>query len=56
MSGFTDLRGRRRQVGFGTPTAGAALDDVAMMEQAIEHGADGRRITHELTPILYGPV
>ena len=56
MSGFTGSRGGRRQVGFGTPTARAALEKMAMMEQTIEHGADGGRVTHELAPVLYGPV
>src|SRR5438552_4952694 len=43
---------RGRQFSFGAPTARSAFQDVAMMEQAIEHGADGRGIAQQFAPVL----
>ena len=41
---------------FGAPAAGTALEDVAVMQQSVEHGRDSRSIAEKLAPILDGPV
>lgn len=38
------------------PTARAALEQVTVMEQAVEHGADGSRVAKEFAPVLGGAV
>ena len=38
--------------GLGAPTARAALEHMAVMQQAIEHGADGGDIAEQLAPVL----
>src|SRR6266545_6244989 len=38
------------------PAAGAAREDVRVMEQAIEQRGDGRGVAEELAPILDGAV
>ena len=41
---------------FGAPAAGAALEDVAMVQQAIQHGGHSSGITEDLSPVIDGPV
>ena len=38
--------------GFGAPTARPALEQVAVVQQAVQHGADGGAITEQLAPVL----
>jgi len=38
--------------GFGAPTARAALEQVSVVEQAVEHGADGGGIAEQFAPVL----
>ena len=45
--------GRRR---FGAPTARAALEDVAVMQQAVEHGGDGGDVAEQFSPVFDGTV
>jgi hypothetical protein len=42
----------RQRIELGSPTAGAALEHVPVMQEAVEHGADRRRIAQQLAPIL----
>ena len=38
----------------GAPTPRAALEEVAVMEKAIKHSADGGDIAEQLAPIIDG--
>src|SRR5438034_8519876 len=42
--------------GFGAPTPRTALEHVAVMQQAIEHGADCGDIAEQLAPVLDGTI
>jgi len=44
------------QVGFGSPAPRAALEHVAVVQQAIEHSADGGRVTEQFAPVLDRPI
>ena len=44
------LAARRR---FGTPASRATLEDVAVMQQAVKHGADGGDIAQQFAPVLH---
>ena len=35
---------------------GRAFQYVAMMEETIQHGSDGRAVTQEFSPVLYGSI
>jgi hypothetical protein len=38
--------------GFGSPAAWAALEDVSVVQQAVEHSGDGGAVAEQLTPVL----
>ena len=42
--------------GLGAPTPGTALEDVAVVQKPVEHGADGGGVAEEFTPVVDGPV
>ena len=42
--------------GLGAPALGAAFEDVAVMKEAVEHGADRRDIGEEFAPIIDGAI
>jgi len=42
--------------GFGAPTARAALENVTVMEQAIQHGGDSGAVAQQFSPVFYGSV
>ena len=46
----------RSSGGFGAPTPRAALEHVAVMENAIEHGGHRRHIAQQFSPVLHGAV
>src|SRR5215472_10553431 len=46
----TDDSLRRR--GFGAPALRSALENVSMMEEAVEHGADCGRVSQQLAPVV----
>jgi len=37
---------------FGAPTARAALENMSVMEQAVQHGGDGGTIAEQLAPVV----
>src|ERR1700692_5038349 len=39
--------------GFGAPTARAALEDVTVMQQAIQHGGDSGAVAQQFPPVLH---
>jgi len=39
---------------LGAPALGSALEDVAVMQQSIQHGSDGGDIGQELAPVSTG--
>jgi hypothetical protein len=39
-----------------SPATRSALEDVAVVEEAVEHGGDGGGVAKELAPVLDGPV
>jgi hypothetical protein len=45
-----------RTAGFGSPTARAALENVSVMQQAIQHGGDSSAVAQQLPPVLNGSV
>ena len=45
---------RNRQL--GAPASRAALEHVAVMQNAVQHGGDGRHIAQQLAPVLDRPV
>src|SRR5438128_12066932 len=40
------------QVGFGAPAPRAALEHMAVVQQAVEHGAHGSRIAQQFAPVF----
>jgi hypothetical protein len=42
--------------GFGAPPPGSTLQDVSMMEKAVEHSRDGRDIAQEFAPVFHGAI
>ena len=48
--------GSRSGIGFGAPAARTAFEQMAMMQQAVEQGADGRGVAQQLAPVLDGAV
>jgi hypothetical protein len=42
--------------GLGSPAAWSAFENVAMMQQPIEHGGDGGTITEQFSPVFNGSV
>src|SRR5208283_4154600 len=38
--------------GFGSPAAWAALQDVSVVQQAVEHGGNGGAVAEQLAPVL----
>ena len=47
-----DTASSRGGSGLGAPTARAALEQVSVVEQPVEHGADGGGIAEQLAPVL----
>jgi len=45
-----------RQVDFGAPTSWPALEHVPVVEQAVEHGTDGGRVSQQFAPVFHRPV
>jgi hypothetical protein len=43
-------------VGFGSPAARAALENVSVMQQAVEHGGDGGAVAEQLAPVFHGTI
>ncbi len=41
---------------FGTPAARATLEHMAVMQQAVEHGAHCGAIAEQFAPVLDGPI
>ncbi len=41
---------------LGAPAAGTTLENMAVVKQAIQHGADRRGIAQQLAPILDGTI
>ena len=41
---------------FGAPALGATFEDMAVVEQAIEHGSDGGDVSEEFSPVFDGAV
>lgn len=37
---------------LGSPTSGAALENMSVMEKAVQHRADRGRIAHQLSPVF----
>jgi hypothetical protein len=37
---------------LGSPASWPALEDVAVVEEAVEHGSDGGGVAEELAPVL----
>ena len=49
--------GLRRQADVaGAPAARAAREHVAVVQEAIEHGGDGRRVAEQLAPVFDGTI
>jgi hypothetical protein len=44
----------RRQLGSPTPRPG--LEDMAVVQEAVEHGRDGRAVPEQFSPVLDGAV
>src|SRR5216683_4817821 len=44
------------QVGFGSPAPRAALEHVAVVQQAVEHGAHGGRVAQQFAPVFHRTV
>ena len=42
--------------GFGAPAARAALENVSVMQQAIQHGGDSGTVAEQFAPVVDGPV
>jgi len=45
-----------RQVSFGAPASWATFQHVTVVQQAVEHGADGGRIAQQLALVFHGTV
>src|ERR1700736_1178416 len=45
-----------RQVHFRAPTPRTTFEYMTMMEEAIEHGGDGRAVSQQFAPVVYGAV
>src|SRR5438105_6450991 len=45
-----------RQVGFGSPAPRAAFEHVPVVQQAVEHGADGGRVSQQFAPVFHRAV
>jgi hypothetical protein len=45
-----------RTAGFGTPTARAALENVSVMQQAIQHGGDSGAVAKQFSPVINGSI
>ena len=43
----------RCRCGLGAPTAWAALEDVPVMQQTVQHGADRGDIAEQLAPVFH---
>src|SRR5258708_25229706 len=43
-----------RTAGFGAPTARAALENVSVVQQAIQHGGGSSAVAPQVFPVLYG--
>jgi hypothetical protein len=41
-----------KAAGFGAPTARAALENVSVMQQAIQHGGDSGAVTLQFAPVV----
>src|SRR4051794_15650866 len=41
---------------LGAPATGAALEDVPVVEEAVEHGSDSGGVAEHLAPVLYGSI
>jgi hypothetical protein len=44
------------QVHFSAPAAGAAFEDMTVMEEAVKHGGNGSTVAEELSPVLHRTV
>jgi hypothetical protein len=38
--------------GLGAPASGATLQDVSVMQKAVEHGADGSHVAKQFAPVF----
>jgi len=47
-------RGHRR--GLGPPAAGTTLEHVAVVQQPVQHGANGRRVAEQFAPVFHGTI
>src|SRR5215467_12456890 len=45
-----------RQVCFSSPAPWSALQDVTMMEKAVEHGGDRGAVAEQFAPVFHRPV
>ena len=45
-----------RTAGLGAPTAWAALENVSVMQQAVQHGGDSGAVAQQFPPVFYGSV
>ena len=50
------LRGAQVGLDLRAPAAWPALEDMAMMQQAIQQGGDGRGVAESFAPVVNGPV
>ena len=50
------LRGTQVGLDLRAPAAWPALEDMAMMQQAIQQGGDGRGVAESFAPVVNGPV
>jgi hypothetical protein len=42
--------------GLGAPAAGAALEHVTVVQQAVKHGADGSHVSEQFAPVIDGTI
>ena len=50
------LRGAQVGLDLRAPAAWPAREDMAMMQQAIQQGGDGRGVAESFAPVVNGPV
>ena len=47
---------RRCGDGLGAPASGATLQDVSVMQKAVEHGADSSNVAKQFAPVFDGTI
>ena len=45
-----------RRIRFGSPTSRSTFEEMAVMEQAVEHSSDRGAIAEQFSPVFHGAV